>query len=75
MKKKIVVLNATLQIISTVLFQGDVAFRKDVHPDTVNGMILNAELVTLDTEQELEGPLVFQGDVNVRKDMVIGGKL
>lgn len=37
-------------------------------------MMLNRDLVTLDTEQEIEGPLAFQGDISVKQDMLINGK-
>ncbi|XP_054710420.1 uncharacterized protein LOC129220104 [Uloborus diversus] len=54
---------------------GEVVFQADVHPTTVNGIVLRNELVTLNTDQEIAGPLTFEDDVFIKNDINIGGLL
>ncbi|GIX91800.1 hypothetical protein CDAR_5232 [Caerostris darwini] len=51
----------------------EVNFLGNVFPETVNGMKLQRDLVTLHTDQIIEGPLAFDGDVFVGKDLWVHG--
>ncbi|XP_035225568.1 uncharacterized protein LOC118198080 isoform X2 [Stegodyphus dumicola] len=53
--------------------QSEVIFKKDFYPDTVNGLMLERDLVTLHTDQEISGPLTFNSDVFVEKDVHVAG--
>ncbi|KAF8787177.1 hypothetical protein HNY73_008801 [Argiope bruennichi] len=51
----------------------EVHFLGNVFPQTVNGMKLQRDLVTLHTDQEIEGPIVFEGNVIVENHASVGG--
>ncbi|CAL1276965.1 unnamed protein product [Larinioides sclopetarius] len=51
----------------------DVHFLGNVFPETVNGMKLQRDLVTLHTDQEIEGPITFEGNLFVDKDVSVEG--
>ncbi|GFY54767.1 uncharacterized protein TNIN_217771 [Trichonephila inaurata madagascariensis] len=48
-------------------------FLGNVSPDTVNGMKLQRDLVTLNTDQEIETSLVFNGDIVVKNNLWVQG--
>lgn len=48
-------------------------FLGNVSPETVNGMKLQRDLVTLNTDQVIESPLVFNGNVVVESNLLVQG--
>ncbi|GFU28083.1 uncharacterized protein TNCV_3153951 [Trichonephila clavipes] len=48
-------------------------FLGNVSPDTVNGMKLQRDLVTLNTDQEIETSLVFNGNIVMENDLWVQG--
>ncbi|GFU45072.1 uncharacterized protein NPIL_25371 [Nephila pilipes] len=48
-------------------------FLGNVSPKTVNGMKLQRDLVTLNTNQTIESPLVFNGDIVVQNNIWVQG--